>query len=967
MNRMILVLKRRPEQESALTNFLTDLQDKRSPHFHRWMTPDQFGEQFGPSPAELQSVTSWLAAEGFTAIHPSRGGISIEFSGTAKQVQSAFRITIHKYVAKGEEHWANASDPEVPLALADLVAGVASLNDFHSKPESIVISEAKLAKISRNDSKPEVSFEDGSHALSPGDFKLIYSVSGWNGFGRVPSIAVLSDSNIDAQNVTNFNNTFYLGANAPNIIVNGPDPGPIESEPLLDVSWAVGISPQSTVDLIVSQSTNATDGLDLSEQYAVDNNIADVLTESYGNCEADLGQAEMQFLNSVREQAAAQGMTFIVAAGDNGSAGCDADNQETAAGPLAVSGRASSPYDIAVGGTEFDESLCPGPCWNAYGSPYTSAPEYIPEIAWNDSCIAGNCPSPVNPSILAGSGGASSVFAKPFWQTGFPGVPDDGARDLPDVSFTASPFHDPYLICLVATDCVTSSGGIYFHATGGTSASAPSFAGMIAQLIGGLGSRVGQINQALYSLEQQEIVSNCNGSAGIPPSTCMFHDITVGNNSVPGQPAYGSRSAPYQAGPAYDLATGLGSLSGGSLFYNWSKGTLLPTQATLSISPSGLITNGAALTLTFSVSPILGSGTPTGSVTVAAPDRVGSLVPALLLSNGAGSALANSGYLDTSPVVLRYSGDSNYAPSVSAPVPLNYFNTVNGCTPTYFGASPNPVITSASTASVSINGAAPCLFDIRVGSPNGPLFTTSEGFVLSDQSQTGNWVTDGMMFYMQQHGDTTSQGTMASAMVTLRYSESSCEVASFSAAPNPIVSYTGLGVATITVDAGCPYDIHVGDWNGPLFMSSEGLASGTTGEWLRDGMTFYLVQRDQGTQLDTLTVHVQQVAPPCQIQTFTSTPLSLPIFDWFPGATISVNAACSYDVREGSPSGTLVGSGTGAQNFVAQDAGNGTIFFLQPHGDTNGNDTLSLVTAYESSQKQPVMPFCNGSAKRYCY
>lgn len=577
MNRMLLVLKRSPQREAALNDLLSALQDKRSPKFHQWLTPDQFADQFGPSAAELQAVTYWLASEGFRGIQPSRGRISIEFSGTAEQVESTFRTSIHKYLVKGEEHWANASDPVIPVALADVVAGIASLHNFRAKPDLVLRPERVLVKVRTPDPHPDLQFPNGAEALSPADFDAIYGVQSWNGDGTGVTIGVVTDSNIPVQNVNNFRNIFGLSTNPPDVIVNGLDPGQVSpNEPLMDVSWAGAIAPQAKVDLVVSQSTNTTYGLDLSEQYIVDNNLADVVTESYGGCEADVGSAEMQFLNSIRQQASAQGTTFIVAAGDNGSAGCDSYNETTASGPLSVSARASSPYDVAVSGTQFDESACgPGECWSPYSGSYTSALTYIPQDVWNQSCAAGSCPGTETPNIIAGSGGPSTVFSKPSWQVGMLGVPDDNARDVPDVSYNASWVHDPYLVCIESTDCVAGAEGVYFHEDGGTSAAAPSFAGIVAQLVGNRGGRLGQINPALYSLESQDNIPECNGSIQqVILGSCNFFDITVGSNSVPGQVGYGSSSGPFQAGLGYDLATGLGSPRSFSLVLDWDKSTL---------------------------------------------------------------------------------------------------------------------------------------------------------------------------------------------------------------------------------------------------------------------------------------------------------------------------------------------------------------------------------------------------------
>src|SRR5579862_8671400 len=198
MDRMLLVLKRSPDQEAALRKLLDDQQDKSSPDFHKWLTPEQFGQQFGPADSDIQAIASWLQAHGFQIAQVSKGRSLIEFSGTAAQVKEAFHTAIHKYVVNGKAHWANASDPEIPASLAPVVAGVHSLHNFYSQPRLVILNEKARATV-----KPgvptKITFTDGSHGLVPTDYAVIYNAtparsSGISGTGQV--IAVIARSNL---------------------------------------------------------------------------------------------------------------------------------------------------------------------------------------------------------------------------------------------------------------------------------------------------------------------------------------------------------------------------------------------------------------------------------------------------------------------------------------------------------------------------------------------------------------------------------------------------------------------------------------------------------------------------------------------------------------------------------------------------------------------------------------------------
>jgi subtilase family serine protease len=349
----------------------------------------------------------------------------LEFSGSAGQVQEAFHTTIHKYLINGQQHWANASDPQIPTALLPAVAGIASLNNFPRKPMNHFVggfsrdkNTGRVRPATPLYSFPENECSEDNYcfALGPYDFATIYNVlplwnNNINGTGQ--TIAIVGESNINPQDVANFRSMFGLPANSTatgnplNIILNGPDPGlqGDESEADIDVQWSGAVAPYATVDFVVSQSTETTSGTDLSAVYIVDNNLAPVMSESYGLCELGLGTTGNQFYNALWQQAAAQGITVFISAGDNGAAGCDnfdAQSPAPAEYGLEVSGYASTPYNVAVGGTDFNDFTNPGTYWSLTNNSTTqaSALGYIPETSWNDSCTARNLPDR-NPVIAA--------------------------------------------------------------------------------------------------------------------------------------------------------------------------------------------------------------------------------------------------------------------------------------------------------------------------------------------------------------------------------------------------------------------------------------------------------------------------------------------------------------------------------------------------------------------------------------
>ena len=755
MQRMLLVLKRSPELEAALEALLDHQQDKSSPNYHVWLTPEQFGQQFGPADEDIQAISSWLQRQGFQIAHVSNGRTVIEFSGTAAQVQNAFHTEIHKYSVNGKDHWANASDPQIPTALVPAVAGILTLHNFPRNPMNHVVGAFKRSKGSSALTPAGTLFTLPNffanvtfYGVGPYDFAKIYNVSPlWNATpaidGTGQTIAIVGETDIDIQDVQKFRSLFGIVAKDPVFIIDGPDPGvqQDEIEADLDVEWSGAVAPNATIKLVIDATTDSTLGVDLSAQYIVDHNVAPIVSESYGICEAALGTAGNQFFNQLWQQAAAQGMSVFLASGDSGSAGCDPG--EPAQFGLQVTGFASTPYTVAVGGTDFNDLSNPTTYWNPTNDAHQSSTKgYIPETTWNDSCtnsewstftgstnVEANCNNPQIPFAdiaIGGSGGKSGCttgdgqditscsggYPKPSWQTG-PGVPNDGKRDIPDVSLFASDGFNGnfYVMCSKnltnGAYCDSNDPNGTVVGVGGTSASAPSFAGIMALVLQKTNSRQGNPNYTLYRLAAQQSAPACNSSTA-PASTCVFNDVTSGTIAMPcftgSSPDCQTNIKSHQFGvlsgyptsAGYDLATGLGTVNAANLVNAWvttaigSKGS----TTTLSMTPTPLtITHGATASLNVTVAPAqAGAGTPTPTGAVSLLTSTGLGVGSFPLTNGAVVA-GTTGDLPggSYTVTAHYPGDSTFSASDSTP-------------PISVVVSPEPSTTTVKALTADANG-----------------------------------------------------------------------------------------------------------------------------------------------------------------------------------------------------------------------------------------------------------------------
>ena len=581
LGNITLMLRPTAAQQAALEQLLADQQNPASPEYHKWLTPEAYAERFGASTADLEKIRGWLEAQGFTIQYTARGRDFISFRGTAAQVQSAMRTEIHRFDAGGRSHFASARGVTLPPEIAPMVAGVLGLDDYHPRaPHKKVL--------------PNYTAADGSHFLLPDDLSTIYDLmpmysNGYTGAGQ--SIVIVGQSDIDTADIAAFRSAWGLPPTTIQMVPTGNYPGITgdEVEADLDLEWSGAMARSANLIYVYS------DDVSYSTYYAIDNNLAPVISESFGLCEYLIAENRMglYYFQSEAQKANSMGITWLASSGDTGAAGCDNDVPAATQG-LAVSLPASVPEITAVGGTEFSEGA--KAYWSANNGLYGgSALSYIPEIAWNDTVASEGAGG----GIAASGGGMSAVYTKPAWQTG-PGVPSDGARDVPDIALNAAIAHDSYVI--------VSEGSVF--GVGGTSAAAPAFAGILAVLNdylvrNGVQAKpgVGNINPKLYSM----------AAAGTGGS---FHDVTSGDNIVPcvkATPNCSNGQFGYTAGPGYDMVTGLGSVDAYNLITAWGGIPVSATAMTLAANPGTILASGST-TLTATVKAVTGGGTPTGTI-----------------------------------------------------------------------------------------------------------------------------------------------------------------------------------------------------------------------------------------------------------------------------------------------------------------------------------------------------------------
>jgi subtilase family serine protease len=653
-----LVLRRPAERQAAFDAAVDALHTPGNASYHQWLTPEAIGEAFGPAASDIAAVQAYLQGEGFTVNFTGKSGMMVDFTGTAAQVQKSFKTEIHTLEGgAGEKLYGAVREAQLPEALLPAVVGFVSLSNI--PPHSQVRKVQPPVGANGGGVTPLDTLSTSSFAMAPQDFYTIYNESPLftattpiKGTGI--TIALLEQTDIVTADVTAFRTTYGVVPNAPTLTVahgstaiTCSDPGKTgdEDEAILDTEWAGAVAPAATL-LYMSCAAGSTSGIFLSAEAVIDNNLAPIMSLSYGSGEYSSANAAYgSFVLNLWEQAAAQGQTVVVSSGDSGSSGATDQGQPIATHGTTANIFASTAYNVAAGGTDFmdvynggkgDTAYGTGTYWNATNtSTYGSAKSYIPETTWNGTCASSLlasyygktasanafCDDATNGvnyrATVGGGGGASILHPRPSWQTGTVyGLPANtgsyAARLQPDISLFASNGIWGHSIVYYQSD----AGGTGY--AGGTSFVAPQLAGMFALIAQKTGQLLGQPDYELYSLAGTAFGTtsfagtSCNGSgasgigttASSPASTCVFYDVQTGNNSqacttgtancytdnagTVGILSLSTTAAQvaYATGQGYDLATGIGSTNMTNLVNAWVNPTITKTTPTVTLVPS---------------------------------------------------------------------------------------------------------------------------------------------------------------------------------------------------------------------------------------------------------------------------------------------------------------------------------------------------------------------------------------------
>ncbi len=776
LEHMWLELRRSREQERDIEEFIEQLHDPSSPNFHYWLTAKEFGQRFGVAEEEILAITDWLRAQNFevNGVYPNR--IFIDFSGTAGQVRQAFHTEIHHLAVHGKKHYANVSDPKIPVTLAAAVVGIVSLHDFRPRP--------------LNHRRAEFTVGGGNYLVVPADLSTIYNLNpvfakGYSGQGQ--TIVVLENTNVySAADWTTFRTKLGLSSytsgsftqvHPPSTGMNNcVDPGVVagqlsEFEAILDAEWASAAAPSAAIQL-ASCADTSTAGIFIALQNIPNAGSTPpaIISISYGSAEVSNGAAGNSAISALYQQAVTEGVSIFASSGDQGAAVNDY-GATTAANGINFSGLASTPYNVAVGGADFGDTYAGtnSTYWNASNTAtFGSALSYIPEIPWNDSCASSllatftsgggtttygssgfcnNVAGATYVAVVGGSGGPSACasgaptninavsgtcagFAKPSWQTVF-GNPNDGVRDVPDVSLFAATgvWGHCYVICMSDT----GNGGASCAGTpdtwscvGGTSVSSPVMAGIQSLVNQAAGTRFGNPNPNYYTLAAAQYGmsgdTTCNSTLGnTASSSCIFYDVTQGDM---GQPCRGVNcylpsgtngvlsAAPQALTSVIVTALGSGYASPPTCALAGGGGTGATCSATLTGVVSSLILGNGGSGYTSAPSCAITSGGGSGA-TCSATISAGAVFAVNLLTFG-------GGYTSTPTCLLTGSGGSAATCTAVTITGISLSLTAPG---SGFIILPNCTLTGGGGSGATCTGVA-----INSATANQPAFTAATGW-----------------------------------------------------------------------------------------------------------------------------------------------------------------------------------------------------------------------------------------------
>ena len=449
-----------------IDSFLNSLYDPQSPTYHHYLTPDQFTQLFAPTPDSVQQVTTYLQNQGFTITNIASNNLIIDATASVGQVQQSFHVQMHTYRLGSNIFFANNVAPSIPTSISSLISSISGLdNSTHYHPfYHRALHAAQGGPVG---------------GLGPKDLASAYNVTPLQNSGILGNNQTIGLFELDGYQSSDVNAYFQnYGITPPhitNVLIDGfnGNAGSSAVETELDIEVAGGIAPRA--NQIIYEGPNTTPGLNDTYNKIVTDNKVQIASISWGLCENSAGSAELQTLDTIFKQGAAQGISFIAASGDAGAYDCQDTN-------LNVDSPADDPYVTGVGATHLQTNN------GAYGS----------ESVWSD-------PTQVQhgPKGSGSGGGLSTQFRIPSWQTG-PGVQNkysNGYRQVPDLVAAGDPKPGYSIYCTVTNAGCPSTGWL---TTGGTSAPAPFWASSLTLVNQYLQTHntgvIGHANPTLYHL-----------------------------------------------------------------------------------------------------------------------------------------------------------------------------------------------------------------------------------------------------------------------------------------------------------------------------------------------------------------------------------------------------------------------------------------------------------------------------------
>ena len=818
---MKIVLARPAERQLAFEQYLASQLDPQSPNYHHWLTAEEIGNRFGPAESDIEAIRGWLTSQGLHVNQISPDRMILRFGGTAANINNAFGTELRSYQRHGAALMAPATDPTIPAALAPAIQSVRGLftigeHPLHSFSAIPMASEGGTTA-------PEFS-SGATHYMAPLDFNTIYDVpSAYTGAGY--TIGIVSWARVYSGDLSTYKSLFGVSFPTPNVIIptayGGVDPGAAcssttcsateldgQQEATLDVDRAGSTAPGATLLLVASASSGSNDGIGADAEYIIGQKAANILSISFGACEASAGKSSVNYWDALFQTATGEGISVFVSSGDAGAQGCEVAFQSPTYTGYTGYGNSpnyicSSSYATCVGGTEFADAANYSTYWNTTNTTYyASAKGYIPEGGWNEGSAS---------SVTGSGGGVSNYVATPGWQVGNSVLSAAAGRYTPDISFSSS-IHDGYFICMAALN-----SNCPYYIFGGTSAAAPSMAGVAALLDQKMGSAQGNLNPSLYGMAQNStIYANAYHDATVSSSgvsNCALSAISLCNNSeysvinssgttqlVPG----------FQLQTGYDEVTGLGSLDVTnflSSFTNYS----LPTVTVTPTSTSYAITQSNKITIT--VSPLDANfAAPTGTVKLTS----GSYSASATLSSGTASITLAAGQLSTGTHTLT----ATYTPDTAGAATYQSASgsatvTVTTATPA-IAVSPSPSsITTVTSSTVTVTATDSTGYSTPTGaitlsngsgySASGTLAGGTASFSVSgsalavgSNTLTATYAPDSASssIYASANGSTTV--TVAIATPTVTVTPSSSTLNASASLPLTIVVSGGSGATTPT-------------------------------------------------------------------------------------------------------------------------------------------------------------------------